>query len=64
MIKHEKENPGKRRTLMAWLNSNVWKGSKTAATITLNNLVERGILGKEDKFIGKRFPTLKPGKIK
>lgn len=46
---------------MAWLNSNVWKGSKTAATLTLNNLVERGILGKEDKIIGKRFPTLKPG---
>ena len=60
MIKHHHKTNGKPRTIVEWIIHGSYE-RENSATLVLNSLVMRGILGRESKLFGRRYPTVDSG---
>ena len=60
MVKHHHKTNGKPRTIVEWIIHGSYE-RENSATIVLDSLVMRGILGRESKLFGRRYPTIDSG---
>lgn len=60
IVKYHHRSMGRHKTTVEWIvqGSNERENSATAV---LDSLVQRGILGRESKLFGRRYPTLDSG---
>ena len=63
ILEHHQKKPEKPKEVQDYMESDIYKFKcdKTCAYITLESLVEMGILDKKKAFFGKKYPTVKPG---
>ena len=61
IVTYHHRSMGKQKTTVEWIiqGSNERENS---AKVVLDSLVQRGILGRESKLFGRRYPTLDSGK--
>ena len=60
MVKHHHKTNGKPRTIVEWIIHGSYE-RENSATLVLDSLVMRGILGRESKLFGRRYPTVDSG---
>ncbi|KAL9976473.1 hypothetical protein ACROYT_G013780 [Oculina patagonica] len=57
IVKHHQRTDGKPRTIVEWIIQGSYE-RENSATVVLDSLVIRGILGRESKLFGRRYPTV------
>lgn len=60
IVKHHQRTDGKPRTIVEWIIQGSYE-RENSATVVLDSLVIRGILGRESKLFGRRYPTVDSG---
>ena len=60
IVKHHHKTNGKPRTIVEWIIHGSYE-RENSATLVLNSLVMRGILARESKLFGRRYPTVDSG---
>lgn len=60
MVKHHHRTNGKPRTIVEWIIHGSYE-RENSATLVLDSLVMHGILGRESKLFGRRYPTVDSG---
>ena len=63
MVKHHHKTNGKPRSIVEWLIHGSYE-RENSATLVLDSLVMRGILARESKLFGRRYPTADSGMTK
>ncbi|XP_031559193.1 uncharacterized protein LOC116295502 [Actinia tenebrosa] len=63
ILKHHSKHPDKPEKVKHWIYEDIthMKARNLCSTITLDSLVEMGVLDMKEKFIGRKYPTVKPG---
>ena len=60
IVKHHQRTNAKPRTIVEWIIQGSYE-RENSATVVLDSLVTRGILGRESKLFGRRYPTVDSG---
>lgn len=60
MLKHHQRTNGRPRTIVEWIIHGSYE-RENSATVVLDSLVMRGILRRESKLLGRRYPTVDSG---